>query len=152
MMETRRGFIATVVATFASVSAGCTGGTDDTSDDGSSGNEDEQDNESESGGDGSDDGGGDTGLVIKEDELVVSDDTLEQVTVEGIVENTGDEAVDYAEVEVTVYDADGNQLDQYFTNTENLDAGDTWAFEVMIPEDAEDVEEYEIAVDDSALD
>ena len=57
---------------------------------------------------------------------------------------------DYVEVQVRAYDADGNQLDSYLDNTNDLQAGGTWAFSVPIL-DAEEFEEYDIAVTDSAI-
>ena len=87
------------------------------------------------------------GLVIREHEVVEGD---YDVAVEGIVENTTDEVKDYVEVQVRAYDADGNQLDSYLDNTTNLQAGGTWKFSVSIL-DYEEMEEYDIAVTDSAL-
>lgn len=88
------------------------------------------------------------GLVIQEDKLVEEDEF--NTYIEGIVENTTDEAKDYVEVQARVYDADGNQLDSYIDNTNNLQAGGTWAFEVMVL-DPEEMEEYDIAVTDTAI-
>lgn len=87
------------------------------------------------------------GLVIQEHEYTEDDYSG---YVEGIVENTTDESKDYVQVQVRGYDADGNQLDSYMDNTSNLQAGGTWAFEVPIL-DYEEMEEYDIAVTDSAL-
>lgn len=92
------------------------------------------------------------GLVIREHELVVeSDEYSEEITVEGIIENTTDEMKDYVEVSARVYDADGNQLNNYWTNTTDLQAGGTWKFEILINEEADDIEEYDIRVTDSSL-
>ena len=87
------------------------------------------------------------GLVINEHEY--TEDEFSGY-VEGIVENTTDSVKDYVQVQVRAYDADGNQLDSYLDNTTDLQAGGTWAFEVMII-DYEDMEEYDIGVTDSAL-
>ena len=89
------------------------------------------------------------GLVINEHEYVPPEDDFGSPTVEGIVENTRDEDLDYVEVRVRVYDEDGNQLDNYLTNTTDLAAGGTWAFEVMILDDDEDIDDYDIQVNDS---
>jgi hypothetical protein len=86
-------------------------------------------------------------LVIQEHEMRVEEDEfLEEVWVEGIVENTDDERYDYVEVGIRVYDADGNQLDRYLDNTTDLDGGQTWAFEVPLLEEADDIDDYDIAV------
>lgn len=70
--------------------------------------------------------------------------------IEGIVENTTDETKSYVQVQARGYDADGNQLDSYIDNTTDLQGGGTWKFEVMVI-DHEEIEEYDIAVTDSAL-
>ena len=87
------------------------------------------------------------GLVIQEHEYTEDDYSG---YVEGIIENTTDESKDYVQVQVRGYDADGNQLDSYMDNTSNLQAGGTWAFEVPNL-DYEEMEEYDIAVTDSAF-
>lgn len=66
------------------------------------------------------------------------------------VENTTDSEVGYVQVRVRGYDTDGNQLDSYLNNTQDLSAGGTWAFSVPIL-DAEDFEDYDIQVSDSAF-
>ena len=111
----------------------------------------EDDPEYENGGSSNGENDGDDGpqLEILEHELVIEQNLIDDVRVEGIVENQSDEMLSYVEVRVRVYDEDGNQLDRYFTNTSDLDAGQTWAFEVMILEDADDVADYDIVVTDS---
>ncbi|MDG5759251.1 FxLYD domain-containing protein [Natronococcus sp. A-GB1] len=89
-------------------------------------------------------------LEILEHELVIEEDEFsDDIEVEGIIENTGDEQFDYVEVGVRIYDPDGHQLDRYMTNTQDLDGDQTWAFEIMIMEDAEDVDDYDIGVSGS---
>jgi len=89
----------------------------------------------------------DGALEITEHEFVVEEGILGGVTVEGIVENTGDESYDSVEVLVTVYDEEGNQLDQYFDITSDLSGGDSWQFEVVPLEEAGEIAEYDIAVE-----
>lgn len=89
-------------------------------------------------------------LEVLEHELVVEENEFgDDVTVEGVVENTGEEMFDYVEVGVRIYNPDGHQLDRYMTNTQDLDGDQTWAFEIMVLEDAEDVDEYDIGVSGS---
>lgn len=100
------------------------------------------------------DGGGDESpsdddITIAEHDLVVEDDDyVEEVTIEGIVENNSDEMVRYVEVTARVYDADGNQLDSYIDNTSDLDAGRSWSFEIMLLEESDEIDDYDIAVED----
>ena len=89
-------------------------------------------------------------LVIQEHELVIEeDDIIEEVYVEGVVENTGDEPYDYVEVGARVYNEEGQQMDRYLTNTTDLDGGSAWAFEINILEDFEDIDDYDIGVSGS---
>lgn len=89
-------------------------------------------------------------LEVLEHELVVEENEFgDDVTVEGVVENTGEEMFDYVEVGVRIYNPDGHQLDRYMTNTQDLDGDQTWAFEIMVLEDAEEVDEYDIGVSGS---
>ena len=89
-------------------------------------------------------------LEILEHELVIEEDEFsDDIEVEGVIENTGDEQFDYVEVGVRIYNPDGHQLDRYMTNTQDLDGDQTWAFEIMVLEDAEDVDDYDIGVSGS---
>ena len=89
-------------------------------------------------------------VEIVEHEMVIEEGEFhDEVYVEGIVENNSGERLNYAVVTVRVYDEDGNQLESYIDNTTDLDDGRTWAFEVMIFEDAEDIDSYDIAVEDT---
>ncbi|MDQ2052884.1 FxLYD domain-containing protein [Natronolimnohabitans sp. A-GB9] len=141
----RRKFILGSGAVLTTTLAGCSG--------------DESDYEEGNGGDnGNDENGGDNGddaepteddIVITEHEMIIEEgDFMDDITVEGVVENNGEEMANYLEVTARVYDEDGNQLDSYIDNTNDLDAGGSWAFEIMVLEDAEDVDDYDIAVED----
>lgn len=93
-----------------------------------------------------------SGLEIVEHDLIIDrGEFVDQVYVEGLVENNSSARKEYVEVNVRVYDQNGNQLDNYFSNTTDLDAGRSWSFEVQILEDAEDVSNYDISVTDSAI-
>jgi len=88
-------------------------------------------------------------IEITEHELVVDEgDFYTDVYVEGVVSNNADTMARYVQVTVRVYNEAGNQLDSYIDNTNDLSGGGTWAFEVMIFEDAEDIADYDIAVED----
>ena len=86
------------------------------------------------------------GLEILEHELVGDEFSA---SVEGVVaNNTGDE-LDYVEVGVVLYNADGQRIDDSFTNTTDLPDGEEWAFEVMTMEEMDEIDDYTIAVTDS---
>lgn len=86
------------------------------------------------------------GLEITEHELVEGDFG---VSVEGVVINDTGRTLEYVEVGVVLYNADGQRIGNSFTNTTDLPDGEEWAVEVLLAEDAEDIEEYTIAVTDS---
>lgn len=92
-------------------------------------------------------------LVLVEHDLVIEDEgeITEQVYIEGVVRNETGERVDYVEVEARLYNDDGQQINTAFTNTTDLDPGVEWAFEILVLEDAADVDSYDIAVSDSAF-
>ena len=110
------------------------------------------DQESESGdadeNDDSDDSGDDSGgLEIVEHEFYEEDF---EAGVEGTVENTGDESIDYVEVRVEFYDDEGVRIEDGIDNTEDLDGGEQWRFDVVyLGDDPEAVEDYDIEVSDS---
>lgn len=86
------------------------------------------------------------GLEILEHELVEDEFSAQ---IEGVVaNNTGDE-LGYVEVGVVLYNADDQRIGDSFTNTTDLPDGEEWVFEVLLTEDAEDIEDYTIAVTDS---
>jgi len=96
-----------------------------------------------------DDGPSEEDIEIVEHEMVIDEgDYMDDIYVEGIVSNNADTMASYVQVTVRIYDGDGNQLDSYIDNTSDLAADTTWAFEVMILEDAEDIDDYDIAVED----
>jgi len=92
-------------------------------------------------------------LEINEHELIIEEGEFrDDIYVEGIAENNGEEEYDFVGIDVRVYDPDGHHLDNYITNTQDLAGGRTWAFEVNIREDAEDIEEYDIGIHGSQRD
>lgn len=92
-------------------------------------------------------------LEITEHELVVEENSFgEEVTINGIVQNSGD-SYDYVEVQVRLYDEDGHMLDNYYDNSENLQAEGSWRFEVnLFNVQTDEFEEYDIAVSGSRYD
>lgn len=84
-------------------------------------------------------------ITITEHEFVV-EEGYTGPTVQGIVENTGDNRVKTAEVRTRVYDDDGNQLGRYVDSTGDIDGKATWEFQVVILESPGDIANYDIAV------
>lgn len=126
--------------------AGCTGDSEEETEyeEGDVPEDDEEESEEEQNEDPSEED-----IEIVEHEYVVEEDEyFEEVYVEGVVRNNADVMADYVQVTVRVYDSDGNQLDSYIDNTSDLAGGGTWSFEVMILDDSEDVDDYDIAVED----
>lgn len=167
-MQRRRFLVATGAAT-TTLLAGCTGADDDdeTAGEAEAAEEEEEDGENEveendENGDDGEENGEDAdpddaledddiestveGLEILEHELVEDEFS---VSVEGVVANdTGDE-LGYVEVGAVFYNADGQRIGDSFTNTTDLPDGEEWVFEILTTEDAEDIDDYSIAVTDS---
>lgn len=89
---------------------------------------------------------GDLAIIEHEEEVEEREYGDDQLIISGIVENRDDEKYDSVFVGVRAYNADGHQLDQYLDSTSDLQGGGTWAFEVKILEDADEVEEWDIGV------
>ncbi|ELY98802.1 hypothetical protein C481_16412 [Natrialba asiatica DSM 12278] len=108
------------------------------------------DNDGGNCGDGSGEGGAsDDDLEIAEHDLVVDEgEFMTDITIEGLVGNNSDEMANYVQVTARIYDADGNQFDSYLDNTTDLAAGNSWSFENMGPRGAEDIDSYDIAIED----
>jgi len=66
-------------------------------------------------------------------------------TVRGTAKNTGDSNLDYTEIRVKGFDAEGNVLGTSMTNVMDLGPGQTWNFDCLVL-DSEGLERYEIAV------
>lgn len=86
------------------------------------------------------------GLEILEHELIEGPNI---VSVRGVVLNDTGNTLEYVEVGVITYNADGQRIGDSFTNTTNLPAGEEWAFEVPLTSDADEIADYTIAVTDS---
>lgn len=84
-------------------------------------------------------------LVLESHEFVV-EDGYKGPTVQGTVSNTADRSLEFAEVRVRVYDADGAQLGQYLATIRDLGSDSRWRFEVIVLSSASDVAAYDIAV------
>ncbi|MEY7850446.1 FxLYD domain-containing protein [Natrarchaeobius sp. A-rgal3] len=84
-------------------------------------------------------------LSLVDHEFVLEDD-YRGATVQGRAENVGDDRIQVVEVRVRVYDDAGDQLGRYLDTTGDLDAGDQWAFEVILLESPADVGRYDVAV------
>lgn len=84
-------------------------------------------------------------LAIREHEFVLEDD-YRGPTVQGTIENTGEDRIELVEVRVRVYNAAGNQLGRYLAVTGDLNGGASWDFQVVILESPADIAEYDITV------
>ena len=115
-------------------------------DDGNGGDSGNGEESGENGGSDGSEGGGD-GLEITEHEFYEEDF---QAGVRGIVQNNTGETLDYVEVKAWFYDDEGVQIDDSLDNTENLQEGGEWRFEVMLlSAEPGDVADYEVEASDS---
>lgn len=83
-------------------------------------------------------------LSIADHEFVFEDGYVGS-TVQGTVENTGDDRIELVEVRVRVYDG-GDQLGRYIGRTGDLDGGARWDFTVVLLESPADITDYDITV------
>ncbi|SDQ78549.1 FxLYD domain-containing protein [Halopelagius longus] len=84
-------------------------------------------------------------LTLETHEYVVQDG-YKGPTVQGVVSNTDDSPIEYAEVRVRVYNADGAHLGQYLSTTRDIAPNSRWKFGVIILSSASDIAAYDIAV------
>ena len=146
----RRKFLAVAGAGAVTGIAGCSGETD--YEEGNSGGSESSD-ESSSDSSNSADGGSEqeAELEILEHELVIEDEGSQfaSAAIEGRAENVGDSQLGYAEVRARFYNSQGDQMETGLANTNDLDAGQTWAFEIMFlgnGEDVAEIDDYDIGV------
>ncbi|WP_254862088.1 FxLYD domain-containing protein [Halovivax gelatinilyticus] len=86
---------------------------------------------------------GDLSIVTHE---FVLEDGYEGATVQGIVANEGSDRIELVEVRVRAFDADGTQLGRYASRTGDLAGDGAWSFTVVLLENPQDLDRYEIAV------
>ncbi|NUC73453.1 hypothetical protein HTZ84_14205 [Haloterrigena sp. SYSU A558-1] len=84
-------------------------------------------------------------LSLTDHEFVVEDGYLGS-TVQGTVENTGDDRIQVVEVRTRIYNDAGNVIGRYLATTGDLEGGDIWEFQVVVLEAPSDVADYDIAV------
>lgn len=84
-------------------------------------------------------------LSLVDHEFVVEDGYLGS-TVQGTVENTGDDRIQLVEVRARIYNDAGNVIGQYLATNGDLDADTAWEFQVVVLEPPADVADYDITV------
>ncbi|WP_440766178.1 FxLYD domain-containing protein [Natronorubrum sp. DTA7] len=82
-------------------------------------------------------------ISLTDHEFVFEDD-YRGSTVQGTVENTGDDRIELVEVRVRVYNDDGEQIGRYLASTGDLDADVTWEFQVVLLKSPQDLADYDI--------
>ncbi|TYL40076.1 hypothetical protein CV102_00400 [Natronococcus pandeyae] len=85
------------------------------------------------------------GLDLVDHEFVLEDD-YRGSTIQGTVENTGDDPLEIVEIRTRVYDDDGNQIGRYLDRTGSLGSDETWSFQVVVLEPPADLDAYDAAV------
>lgn len=84
-------------------------------------------------------------LSIRDHEFVLEDD-YRGPTVQGTVENAGDDRIELVEVRVRVFGTSGAQLGRYLATTGDLNGNTTWEFQVVLLESPADIDHYDITV------
>ncbi|MFP8951909.1 FxLYD domain-containing protein [Natrialbaceae archaeon A-arb3/5] len=80
------------------------------------------------------------------DHEFVHEDDFRGPTVQGTIENEGDDRVQLVEVRVRVYDDADDQLGRFLDSTGDLDSGERWAFEVILFASPDEIATYDITV------
>lgn len=84
-------------------------------------------------------------LSLVEHEFVVEDGYLGS-TIQGTVQNTGNDRIQIVEVRTRIYNDAGNVTGRYLTSTGDLDGDATWEFQVVVLESPSTVADYDITV------
>lgn len=84
-------------------------------------------------------------LTLDSHEFVVKD-SYKGPTVQGTATNTSGDSLAYAEARVRVYDDTGTQLGLYLDSTNDLSAGTTWQFEIVLLTSVSKIASYDIAL------
>ncbi len=85
------------------------------------------------------------GLSLVDHEFVFEGGYLGS-TVQGTVENTSGDRIEFAEVRVRVYNDAGNQIGRYLATTGDFDPDTNWEFQVVILKPPSNLAEYDITV------
>ncbi|UTF55417.1 FxLYD domain-containing protein [Natronosalvus rutilus] len=83
-------------------------------------------------------------ITFIDHEFVLEDNYLGS-TVQGTLENEGDDRLSLVEIRVRVYDDADDMLGVYFSHVNDLDSGQTWAFSVIVLQSPADIAAYDIA-------
>jgi hypothetical protein len=67
-------------------------------------------------------------------------------TVQGVVENTGNDRMDTVEVRVRVYNSDDQHIGRYVASTGDLSGSSSWSFQVILLASPADIASYDVAV------
>jgi hypothetical protein len=84
-------------------------------------------------------------LSLESHEFVLEDD-YRGSTVQGVVENTGEDRIQLVEARARAYDDAGEQLGRYIDVGGDLDPGSRWSFQVILLESPADIDDYDVAV------
>ncbi len=82
---------------------------------------------------------------IRDHEFVQEDD-YRGSTVQGTIENQGDDRLAILEVRVRVYGEEDEHLGRYMSRTGDLEPGEQWAFTVIVLEAPTDIASYDVDV------
>lgn len=161
---TRRQYLSTISIGIVTSIAGCSGGGNGSN--GSTGNGEnssESNNGTNQSSNGRTSGNNTTNSSNENDESSDSESPLELLShewyeeeyeagVEGVVQNTSDEQLSYAEVSIIFLNEEDQQVNSNYTNTTDLAAGREWSFDVLfLGDDASNVADYEISTSTSPM-
>lgn len=78
-------------------------------------------------------------------------DDLDNAAIDVLIENTGDESINYLEAQAVVHNAANERVGDGLANTTNVPAGERVRFDVMTTVDFEAVDHYEVEARTNAM-
>lgn len=64
----------------------------------------------------------------------------------GLIKNNTNREMEYVQIEITLYDAENNQIGSALDNTSNLKAGSGWKFTAISLDNAKEFDHYEYEI------
>ena len=100
----------------------------------------------------SSEGNSNTNSIEEKKEKFVVEGEIEETseydspTFKGLIRNNTNKEMEYVQIEITLYDAENNQIGSALDNTNNLKAGGGWKFTAISLDNAKEFDHYEYEI------
>lgn len=74
---------------------------------------------------------------------------IDEVKIEGVVENPTARSLEHVSVQAVVYDEAGAAIRTHTDETNGLEGNSSWSFEMLVLDDADEVVDYEVTLEDA---